>query len=557
MSDVSGYDGPLGDCSEPPVPVGLTELLRELEGPRDFWDRPYGSGDGGAPDEAEEDRGRANSCYRLGTRALRRDELGAAADWLGRAAEQGHPGALFRLAVVVHRRLGPEGREDAEFLVAEAARCGHGDAGALLRAATGGPVPTGAGDREDPEFADEVREALGLPRAVPRPGGVRDAGPYPAGRSAGDSATENRATGAALAGDAMTGGAGAEGAVRNGCPAVPSGRLLVPEEAAARLVSPPSAPGGLWVPPEPHEPPGAGRLWTPAPLRAPSVTDLAQQVPEARESAERWQQAMRALDVLHALGGADGPMSPAQLARGTGLEAASLERLLEWLSGQGLVSVPEPGAYTAGPLLCAWTRHEGADREDAFREVLSGLRDEVGAAVYVGRYTDGEVRITQYAAGPRTPAVREHVDFREAAHASALGKSLLAQLDFEGRMDHLHRHRPLRLTSRTITDHARLFRTLDHHGPQAAQFDLLEYADTEVCVAFPLTVAGRAGCVALSLPVSRRHRLLDAAKALSGRSANLLATLLLAEDPPPGAGRDRGTEEQAEACAATGRPPSG
>ncbi|RST03293.1 IclR family transcriptional regulator C-terminal domain-containing protein, partial [Streptomyces sp. WAC05374] len=298
------------------------------------------------------------------------------------------------------------------------------------------------------------------------------------------------------------------------------------------------APGaGLWVPGHTG---GPSRLWTPAPLRSASLTDLAQQVPAARESArresaQRWRQAMRVLDVLHAIGSADGPVSTARITRGTGLDGPELERLLDWLSRQGLVAVADPGAYTAGPLMRVLAGHRGTEREGALREVLSDLRDTVGAAVYVSTYTDGEVRITQYADGPGTPAVHEWVDFREAAHASAVGKSLLAQLDFEGRMDHLHRRRPVPLTSRTITDHRHLFHALDHHGPQAAQFDLLEYSDDEVCVAFPLTVGGRAGAVALSLPVARQHRLLEAADALSSRSASLLATLLLAADPPDGA----------------------
>ncbi|RST04173.1 hypothetical protein EF905_33945, partial [Streptomyces sp. WAC05374] len=179
MSDVSGYDGPRGEVSEPTVPAGLTELLRELEGTRDYWDRPGGSwdpaADGGAGDgdaaagDAGEVHALANSFYRLGTKALRRDELGTAADWLGLAAERNHPGAFFRLAVVVHRRFGAEGRDDARFLVAEAARHGHGDARALLREARAsgphpGPGAPGAHERppQDPEFADDVRAALGL-----------------------------------------------------------------------------------------------------------------------------------------------------------------------------------------------------------------------------------------------------------------------------------------------------------------------------------------------------------------------------------------------------------
>ncbi|WP_344361529.1 IclR family transcriptional regulator domain-containing protein [Streptomyces gobitricini] len=579
---MSRDDAPRGERSEPPVPAGLTELLRELEGARDFWDRPYGTCGRAPHGEAEEERALANSFYRLGTKALRRGELAAAADWLGRAGEEGHPGALFRLAVVVHRRFGSEGREDAEFLVAEAARLGHGDARAMLGPPTAREAGAGTGTgteakapAQDPEFAGEVRAALGRPltaspAAVPPAGGTR-----PEAGAAGPGSGSRPVHGRAAAADASD--PAAEGD-RPGRPAVappPPGPAVAPPASgqapaapgmapgtgagpAARPVAPAPAPalrpaGGLWVPGGPD---GRSRLWTPSPMRPPSLAGLAQQVPSAHESAQRWQQAMRVLDVLHTIGGADGPMSAVQIARGTGVETSALERLLAWLSEQRLVAVPEPGAYTAGPLLRVWAEHKGAERESALREILSELRDRVGAAVYVSRYTDGEVRISQYAAGPGAPAVREWVPFREAAHASAVGKSLLAQLDFEDRMDHLDRRRPVPLTPRTITDLRHLFHALDHHGPQAAQFDLLEYSNDEVCVAFPLTVAGRAGCVALSLPVTQQHRLLEAADALSNRSATLLATLLLAEDPPrcdPGTGQGLLAEDPPGHDPGTGR----
>ncbi|GAA3076368.1 hypothetical protein GCM10020254_20400 [Streptomyces goshikiensis] len=87
--------------------------------------------------------------------------------------------------------------------------------------------------------------------------------------------------------------------------------------------------------------------------------------------------------------------------------------------------------------------------------------------MYLSRYAEGEVLITQMADGPGTPPVREWVDFRAAAHASAVGKCLLTQLDHDGRADHVARHRPARLTPRTITDSRTLFSALDAVAPGA------------------------------------------------------------------------------------------
>ncbi|MEU9706947.1 hypothetical protein AB0E14_39535, partial [Streptomyces sp. NPDC047981] len=118
-----------GGPPAPESPGGLLALRRKLQGPPDTWDRP--NGDFGPLDRLSpysvDARKKANSLYRLGSKALLRGELGPAVDWLGAAAAAGHPGALFRLAVIT-LRAGEEWTEDARFLLVEAAQHGHGDA---------------------------------------------------------------------------------------------------------------------------------------------------------------------------------------------------------------------------------------------------------------------------------------------------------------------------------------------------------------------------------------------------------------------------------------------
>lgn len=159
---MSTYDDHRGGPGrpEPVVPAGLAHLLAQLAGPPDHWDRP--EGDFGPLSHlyrlTRSERALANSMYRLGSKALARGELERAVQCLGTAAEAGHPGALFRLAVVTSRTNGP--LAEVRFLVAEAARHGHGDAGRLL-AATAGRL-AGALDTEDPTYIGELHLALGL-----------------------------------------------------------------------------------------------------------------------------------------------------------------------------------------------------------------------------------------------------------------------------------------------------------------------------------------------------------------------------------------------------------
>ncbi|ALO13594.1 hypothetical protein AQF52_8013 [Streptomyces venezuelae] len=162
---MSRFNEDSGGRPAPDAGAELLTLMNQLAGPPDFWDRP--DGDFGAQAHlyqlGTERRQRANSHYRLGSKALSRGELSAAADWLGEAASAGHPGALFRLALVV-LKANARWTDDAWFLIEEAARHGHGDAERLL-AATADHLPDASAPprTEDLSFFEELRRLLGIP----------------------------------------------------------------------------------------------------------------------------------------------------------------------------------------------------------------------------------------------------------------------------------------------------------------------------------------------------------------------------------------------------------
>lgn len=215
------------------------------------------------------------------------------------------------------------------------------------------------------------------------------------------------------------------------------------------------------------------------------------------------------LRVLETIARHPGGVSDAQISRETGLPAGHLAPMLLMLRREGYVLQVSDGAYAIGDSMVLLG--SGVDRQQALQQKLQAnldqLRDSVGAAVYISRYLDGEVRITHAADSPRTPKVHEWVDFRSAAHASAVGKCLLTQLDLNGRRDHLSRHKIARLTSRTITSERVLFSKLDAQPATVPTLDLQEYAVGTVCAAVPITAGSSVGCLALSLPVEHAHRL--------------------------------------------------
>ncbi|MGW1540444.1 IclR family transcriptional regulator [Streptomyces sp. NPDC002309] len=239
--------------------------------------------------------------------------------------------------------------------------------------------------------------------------------------------------------------------------------------------------------------------------------------------------AQDALRVLETVARHPAGVTVTGIARRTGLRAERLTGLLRMLRREGYVDQETDGAYVTGAALArlgSAHRHDEALREQLQR-TLDRLRDSVGAAVYISRYVDGEVRVTQYAAGPATPAVNEWVDFRYSAHATAVGKSLLGQLDHNGRRDHLARHKMARLTSRTITSDKVLLSRLEAQPPTVPVLDLQEYAIGTVCAAVPITAGSAVGCLALSLPVEHAHRLREAADTLNRNAAPVLLSLAL------------------------------
>ncbi|MEU6313202.1 IclR family transcriptional regulator C-terminal domain-containing protein [Streptomyces sp. NPDC047014] len=240
----------------------------------------------------------------------------------------------------------------------------------------------------------------------------------------------------------------------------------------------------------------------------------------------------QALRVLEVVGRCTGGVNLTQIARETGLPQLALTRAVQQLIRANLATPVGPDAYVAGTALPPFDP-VGGEGQGHLRETLAWVRDAVGAAVYVGRYTDGEVTITQYADGPAAPVVEEWVDLRAAAHASAVGKALLTQLGPEDRREHLSRHGLSRFTDRTLTSRPALFHQLDTRPPNAPLLDLQEYALGTLCAAVPITAGPNPECVALSIPAVDPGRLKHAARILQSEAAAVLLALVVAGGTHP------------------------
>ncbi|MFI9272733.1 IclR family transcriptional regulator [Kitasatospora sp. NPDC052896] len=233
----------------------------------------------------------------------------------------------------------------------------------------------------------------------------------------------------------------------------------------------------------------------------------------------------RALRVLEAVDRHPYGATLADLARETALPGPVVRELVGVLAAEGYLQSLDGGWLLGGVFAMLGQQNREQLIRIRLHHKLTELRDELGAAVYFGRYHDGELSVEAVAAAEHAPAVHEWVDFRATAHASALGKCLLSQLDHEGRLDHLSRHPIARLTSRTITDAEQLMHRLERQPATVPTLDLQEYALGTVCAAVPVTAGSTVGCLAMSLPLDNAHRLRAASELLAERAAPLMLAM--------------------------------
>ncbi|CAL9661332.1 Pca operon regulatory protein [Streptomyces sp. enrichment culture] len=216
----------------------------------------------------------------------------------------------------------------------------------------------------------------------------------------------------------------------------------------------------------------------------------------------------RAFRLLEAASAHQNGAPAKQLARETGLPLATAYHLLRTLVHDGYLRKLDDGGFVLGDRLqTLHTASRGQTLLSRVRPALAALRDELSTAAYLTFYEDGEIRVAEIVDGPRTPRADLWVGFEDAGHATALGKSVLRELDDEARQDYLSRHPLNDLTPRTITTATELIRQLESAPLAPAVADLEEYSLGTVCVAVPVRSGRTLGALGVSMPADRLSRL--------------------------------------------------
>lgn len=216
----------------------------------------------------------------------------------------------------------------------------------------------------------------------------------------------------------------------------------------------------------------------------------------------------RALKLVDIVANATRPLPVKAIAQASGLSLGTAYNITRTLVHEGYLSA-EPDGLVLGS---RFPSLRPVDDEGVFlaraRRALRSVTEELGATAYLSRFDDGEVQIIDIVDAVASPRVELWVGITDSAHATALGKQILAALSPAQRSDYLSRHPPEELTPHTISDRRVLLSQLEHSTRAAV--DRQEYAIGYTCVAVPVRSPGVIASLAISLPSDRRDTDLNA-----------------------------------------------
>jgi DNA-binding IclR family transcriptional regulator len=216
----------------------------------------------------------------------------------------------------------------------------------------------------------------------------------------------------------------------------------------------------------------------------------------------------RTLDVLEALAAAPEKPTLGELARNLGIPKSSLHGVLRTLQARGWVRVDETGTRFGLGLRALRVGAAVVETDDAvslLSPVLDDLAGKFGETVHLGRLDGAEIVYLAKRESVHPLRLFSAIGRRLPAHATALGKALLAQRPDKELATTLPTPL-LRLTSHTLTDPTALMADLAAIRSAGYAVDREENSEGIICVA--VAVPQRAGAVpvdaiSVSVPMSR------------------------------------------------------
>lgn len=197
----------------------------------------------------------------------------------------------------------------------------------------------------------------------------------------------------------------------------------------------------------------------------------------------------------------------AELAGALDLSKPTIFRILHTLEDARFLTKTQDARYTAGPRLHA-SLPRGEHLSWQSLPHLQDLAETTGESVHVGILHGAEAVCVQAVEGTRLVRMRAFAGKRTPAHASALGKVLLAHIPPSELNTLFAGHVLARFTRRTLTDPATLKAALKRIRTQGWALDDEEMESGLRCLGVPLIEHPNRviAAIALSAPAHRMNR---------------------------------------------------
>lgn len=238
----------------------------------------------------------------------------------------------------------------------------------------------------------------------------------------------------------------------------------------------------------------------------------------------------RALELLEILGDAGEPLSVAELHRRTGYPRSSLHGLLHTMLARGWITAEDGGRVGVGArALVAGTGYLERDAAVAHaRTTLDVLRGETGYTTHYARLVGSDVVYLDSREAADAHRAISRIGRRLPAHATALGKALLAELSTE-ELRALYPDEPLQpLTVHTVATVSELLRECEECRTTGAALEFEQNTIGTVCVsaAVPYRIpATDAISCSIPLAAASAHEIERVRAAVLDAAARLAAVL--------------------------------
>lgn len=229
------------------------------------------------------------------------------------------------------------------------------------------------------------------------------------------------------------------------------------------------------------------------------------------ESKDSLSSVKRALDVLEAIATSPRPIPAKAVAQRLGISLGTSYRVLHTLEDGGYVVRLGHGCFGLGGKVTSLSRsfQESLDVVGTLRPAIKRLAAEAEEDTYLALFRGGEIAVAEVVEGSRSMHIGGlEVGFSRVAHATALGKVLLAACPDETIDDYLGQQQLQAFTEKTLVRRRDIKGNLTAVRETGVGHDLEELAIGGCCVAAPVRDARGAvvGSVGLSAPTDRWRR---------------------------------------------------